>query len=155
MNLLSAYKGGATNQLLERSLEEDLQRIVRGGPLYTAARFTNVHLSTNTAQALALDPRGPQLVQLNQMLLIDAYRNRAGTLPMEFMEKDGRPVALRGFDGTWHYFKKNYNPTARLATLRALLLVLFFLPLVVWSARFVLKRKKLGPRPRQSEGLKS
>jgi len=145
LNLLSAYKGAATNQLLERSLEEDLQRIVRAGPLYTPGRFTTVHLSTNATQTLALDPRGPQLVQLNQMLLIDACRNRAGTLPMEFMEKDGRPVALRGFDGKWHYFKKHYNPTASLATFRVLLFVLVLLPLVVWLARFVLKRRKRGP----------
>lgn len=70
--LLSDYSGGLDSQL-QQALAEDLNRIIRHGPLYNIQRFAGVSLSPDTASLLSQAPEGPELARLNRRLLLDAY----------------------------------------------------------------------------------
>lgn len=71
-SLLAAYKSG-TDTNLEQAIVEDLNRIIQSGPLYDATNFTNVKLPPETAALLEKNPQGPDLVRLNEQLLLAAY----------------------------------------------------------------------------------
>jgi hypothetical protein len=70
--LLASYSGG-TNAALERSLVEDLNKIVRRGPLYDKERFAGAKLSPGTASLATRNSEGTELIELNRVLLIEAY----------------------------------------------------------------------------------
>lgn len=58
---------------LEASLVQELNRLIQAGPIYSKERFKGTSIATET-RALALKkPEGPDLVQLNRMLLSDAF----------------------------------------------------------------------------------
>ncbi|HWF18753.1 MAG TPA: LptA/OstA family protein [Verrucomicrobiae bacterium] len=71
--LLAVYTGG-TNAQLQKALAEDLNRITQNGPVYEPARFTNVFLSVETSRLMKENAMGLDLIQLNRLLLLDAFR---------------------------------------------------------------------------------
>src|SRR6185436_16283387 len=65
---------------LKQALTDDLNRIIRNGPLYDQQRFASVALSQDTTNLLAQNPQAGDLVRLNRLrlnrlLLLDAYSN--------------------------------------------------------------------------------
>jgi len=71
-NFLSKY-GGGLDRALQQALVEDLNRVIRNGPIYEPARFGAVKLSPETQTLLGQNPQGEDLVRLNRLLLDDAY----------------------------------------------------------------------------------
>jgi lipopolysaccharide export system protein LptA len=60
---------------LRQALALDLNRLVESGALYEAGRFSNVlYLSIETTDLLSQHPLGTDLIQLNRLLLLDAFR---------------------------------------------------------------------------------
>ena len=72
LGLLEKYRNGA-NPDLQRSLANDLNRLIHRGLLYETERFAGVKLSPATTNLLAQKPQGAALMQLNRLLLADAY----------------------------------------------------------------------------------
>jgi lipopolysaccharide export system protein LptA len=71
--LLTNYTGG-TNPPLQRALVEDLNQITQRGALYDPARFARVYRSLDATELLEKHPLGVDLVELNRLLLLDAFR---------------------------------------------------------------------------------
>ncbi len=71
--LLANYEGG-TNAALRVALAEELNRLTQSGWIYETNRFAKVKLSPDTAAALGQHPMGIDLVELNRLLLLDAFR---------------------------------------------------------------------------------
>ncbi len=66
----------SANTITEEELAKALNTIVKGTSIYTAPRFSGVTLSSKTQQLLQENPSGgDKLIQLNRMLLEDAYPN--------------------------------------------------------------------------------
>jgi H+/Cl- antiporter ClcA/CBS domain-containing protein len=76
--LLADYTNGVDYEL-QRSLAEDLNRIIRSGPLFEPQRFENHTLSADTIDLLNQKPQGGDLARLDRMLLLDAYRGDLST----------------------------------------------------------------------------
>lgn len=121
-SLLAGYAGG-TNAELQKLLAEELNRLTAGGPVYEAVRFTNVYLSLETSDLMKQQPLGLDLVQLNRLLLLDAFRGElargktgdkthatgdravyayqgTGTATNAVLELSGHPKLVRP-DGWW------------------------------------------------------
>ena len=64
--------GTTRSDLLRVGLVEDLNRLIRSGPLFEAQRFVNETLSTCTEALLKTNPHGDDLMKLNRLLLEDA-----------------------------------------------------------------------------------
>src|SRR5207253_7213241 len=58
---------------------DDLNRIIRRGPVYDPQRFSGATLSPDTANLLAQNPQAGDLVRLNRLLLLDAYAKEMAT----------------------------------------------------------------------------
>jgi hypothetical protein len=58
---------------LKSVLTKNLNSLIAGPLIYDPARFQHVTLRPKTAEILKTNPRGQDLIQLNQMLLQDAY----------------------------------------------------------------------------------
>jgi H+/Cl- antiporter ClcA/CBS domain-containing protein len=58
---------------LQRMLANELNRVIRMGPLYDPVRFAQIHLSPETQKLLEQKPQAGDLVRLNRLLLLDAY----------------------------------------------------------------------------------
>ncbi len=58
---------------LKQILSDDLNRIIRRGPIFDPQRFAGTTLSPETANLLAQNPQAGDLVRLNRLLLLDAY----------------------------------------------------------------------------------
>lgn len=71
--LLAVYQDGA-NAPLQQWLTDDLNRIVENGRVYDPARFTNIYLSLDTTSLMKSNPLGLDVVELNRLLLFDAFR---------------------------------------------------------------------------------
>ena len=56
------------------ALVEELNKILKGGPIYLDKRFEKVTLSSETLALKAKNPQGEDLALLNRLLLEDAYR---------------------------------------------------------------------------------
>jgi len=78
LNLLADYTNGPNHEL-QRSLAEDLTRIIHEGPIHHQQRFENVKLSQATIDLLNLKPQGGDLARLNRMLLLDAFSGEIST----------------------------------------------------------------------------
>lgn len=70
--LMEHYKGGV-NFELQKAIADDLNRIIKAGPLYNGERFAHVSLSQKALQGVQEQPTGPDLVRLNRLLLREAY----------------------------------------------------------------------------------
>jgi CBS domain-containing protein len=88
LNLLSNYTGNGDVKL-QHALAADLNRVVQGGPLYEAQRFTNVTLLARTARLVERKPQGLDLVRLNRKLLLEVY-------PIEMSRTHWREAAAAG-----------------------------------------------------------
>jgi hypothetical protein len=71
--LLDKYQAG-TNEPLREALAKDLNQIVLRGPVYEQKRFANVFLSPDTKDLMDTHPLGVDLIELNRLLLLDAFR---------------------------------------------------------------------------------
>jgi lipopolysaccharide export system protein LptA len=74
--VLAGYKGGLDAKL-QNALAADLDRITQSGPVYEPSRFTNIFVSPEASQLMKQNPMGLDLVQLNRIVLMDAF---SGTL---------------------------------------------------------------------------
>jgi len=83
--LLSDY-GDGPNLELQRALVEDIDRIIRNGPIYTSERFAGVELPKQISDLLKEKPEGEDLIRLNRELLHEAY-------PKEIVTSDSEPMA--------------------------------------------------------------
>jgi H+/Cl- antiporter ClcA/CBS domain-containing protein len=88
LNLLSNYTGGLDAKL-QQALAADVNRVIQGGPLYEAQRFTNVTLTAKAIRVLERKPQGLDLVRLNRKLLLDVY-------PLEMSRTHWREAAAAG-----------------------------------------------------------
>ncbi len=73
--LLAGYTSG-TNAPLQSALITDLNQLTQRGALYDPARFEKVYLSLDTTELLHQQPLGVDLVELNRLLLLDAFRGQ-------------------------------------------------------------------------------
>ena len=72
--MLLAYDGTrAKKEAICAALSADFERIVHAGPLFDAQRFSGVGLLPRTQKLLTGQPQGDRLVQLNRLLLEDAF----------------------------------------------------------------------------------
>ena len=78
--LLNDYHEG-TNSPLQNALVKDLNRATQSGAIYEAARFANVYLSLDTTDLMRQQPLGIELIQLNRLLLLDAFRGEISRGP--------------------------------------------------------------------------
>ncbi|HEY3863200.1 MAG TPA: MMPL family transporter [Verrucomicrobiae bacterium] len=84
--LLDSYQGtNSDSDELESALVKNLNRIITGPLVYTPMRFSSVALRPETAQLLKTQPKGQELIRLNQMLLQDAY-------PHELTPRSGQSI---------------------------------------------------------------
>ena len=67
------YTGGADLKL-RTALAEDIDWLIYSGSIYNEARFATVSLSPDTVNLLHQNPSGGELVRLDRMLLMDAFR---------------------------------------------------------------------------------
>jgi hypothetical protein len=82
LQLLSNYlNSGSDSGALEVSLLNDLNKIVAGQLIYEAKRFGDVKLRPQTRELLAYALQGDDLIDLNRLLLEDAY-------PLQISRKD-------------------------------------------------------------------
>jgi lipopolysaccharide export system protein LptA len=65
-----------TDSQLKQALVLELNRLAESGSLYESGQFTNVFLSLDTTALLRQQPLGTDLVQLNRLLLLDAFRGQ-------------------------------------------------------------------------------
>jgi len=72
--MLDSYPGVNTDpDELQSVLAKNLNRLITGPLIYDRARFGSVALRPKTAEFLKTNPQGQDLIQLNQMLIQDAY----------------------------------------------------------------------------------
>lgn len=98
--MLTNYDEG-TNAALQQALVDDLNRVMRAGPLYDKQRFEKITLSPDTALLAASNPQGDDLAKLNRRLLLHAYpwsisrnANRFIAVTVEPRNTDGREILL-------------------------------------------------------------
>jgi lipopolysaccharide export system protein LptA len=82
--LLDVYQGG-TNAALQLALAGDLNLLVERGAVYDAKVFSGVYLSSDVTAMMEKHPLGVDLVEMNRLLLLDAFRgqlrrNQAGEI---------------------------------------------------------------------------
>jgi H+/Cl- antiporter ClcA/CBS domain-containing protein len=78
LGIVTNYENVSSREL-KQSLADDLNRVIRSGPLYDAQRFAGITLSTDTAALLAQNPQAGDLVRLNRLLLLEAYPGQIAT----------------------------------------------------------------------------
>ncbi|HWF18671.1 MAG TPA: LptF/LptG family permease, partial [Verrucomicrobiae bacterium] len=71
--LLAHCTNAGTNLELKRALTDDLNRIIRKGPVYETARFAAVKLPADMVESAGLYHRGADLLMFNRTLLIEAW----------------------------------------------------------------------------------
>jgi len=73
---------------LQKALAEELNRVIRSGPLSSSNFFETVNLEPEVRKLIARQPQGDDLVRLNRVLLASAY-------PDDIKLKYGSTTALR------------------------------------------------------------
>lgn len=139
---ISLLTEGISEELRE-CIVRDLNSIIRSGPIYTAERFRDVQLGSNTVQLIQQQPTGEQLTELNARLLLDRYPleiSKFGRPPKEVMMKGGKPIAVRAYDGTWKGQERRASGSAT-TLVRWILFVLMILPLAAVAVRKAIKYK--------------
>jgi hypothetical protein len=88
--LLEDFNASASDASeLVAALVDDLNRIVRGGPLFDERRFAHLVVTDEARRLLRQNPRGADLVLLNVVLLESAY---SGELLPNFSTEPKMPV---------------------------------------------------------------
>jgi hypothetical protein len=67
------YRSNNDEVKLWHAFLNDLNQIIRSGPIYDSHRFAGVRLSSQTAGLLKQNPQGVELMHLNVGLLLDAF----------------------------------------------------------------------------------
>src|SRR6185436_2775876 len=86
-NIVSNYTAQSPLEL-QKALAEELNRVIRSGPLSSSNFFETVNLEPEVRKLIARQPQGDDLVRLNRVLLASAY-------PDEIKLKYGSTTALR------------------------------------------------------------
>jgi hypothetical protein len=103
---------------LKEAMVSDLNKIITGAPLYAPARFKNVTLRPGTQALLGYEVHGRELVQLNRLLLEDAYPSElAKSPPSGWIVKDDA-MASTGTDRGVIYTVKDYSHYRLMFTMR-------------------------------------
>jgi lipopolysaccharide export system protein LptA len=71
-DLLAGYPS-TPNAKLTNAVAGDLNRLVESGAIYDENRFAGIYLSPDTKNLLDRQPQGADLMQLNRLLLLDAF----------------------------------------------------------------------------------
>jgi H+/Cl- antiporter ClcA len=82
VTLMEKYKGGVDWEL-QKSLADDLNKLIRGPMLYSAQRFAGIELSEKTLALAHSHPEGGNLVRLNRVLLREAFPGELSSLLTE------------------------------------------------------------------------
>ena len=120
---LAAYSPTDTDtKKIKAALSKDLSNIAEGPLIYDASRFQNVHLQADTEELRAKNPQGDDLVQLNKLLLEDAFpvelvRNGFTATPSLWTVKDG-VIATTGAGRGVLYTAKDYTNYRVIFTVR-------------------------------------
>ena len=103
---------------LSSALAKNLSKIISGASIYDAARFKNVSLRLGTQALLSQNPQGRDLVQLNRMLLEDAFPSElAKSVPIGWMVKGG-VIASTGVGRGVLYTANDYSRFRLIFTMR-------------------------------------
>ncbi len=81
---IAAYTGGVAPRALSSALSDALEVLVEAGPLFSEVRFEGVTLSPDARRMLGQNPTGRELVQLNWLLLEEAYPDAIARSVLEF-----------------------------------------------------------------------
>jgi hypothetical protein len=81
---LMRYSGGrASLEVLQASLLQEINALIKGASLYDIQRFAAVTMRPETKQLLEQNPKNEELIRLNRLLLEDAYRLEISTNEVE------------------------------------------------------------------------
>jgi len=81
---IAGYKNYARDaERVSRALARSLDRIIRRPTFYDSERFERIQLRRDTSNILKMDPKGVGRVQLNRMLLEDAYPKELRRRPLQ------------------------------------------------------------------------
>jgi len=88
---LSAYSSSnaSDEKALRSALAKNLNKIITGALIYEERRFQGVPLSPATKELLKRNPHGRELVELNRMLLVDAFKSELSPVMPGWTVKDG------------------------------------------------------------------
>ena len=92
--LLDEYDGiSSPSSELQKTLLDDLNRLLEAGPLYDTQSFTDIELSEQTQELLARNPQsGEDLIRLNRSLLADAYPYELTSLAEKHTAEDSKGI---------------------------------------------------------------
>ena len=113
----SSARGANANAAIS-AMVKDLNRVVAGPSIYTAARFRGVALRPETTQLLHENPRGQKLARLNKLLIEDTYPSElAKSATAGWTVKDGA-MASTGAGRGVIYTEKDYSRFRVMFTMR-------------------------------------
>ena len=110
---VTEYDGTSTpSEAVQRSLTDELNRILRGASLYEEQRFKSVKLTDETRKLVAQNPQGDGLIRLNRALLEDAYPQEIAknqkyswnvNIPFFKATAETNPYTAISYIGPWLY----------------------------------------------------
>lgn len=108
---LSSYATSdqASEKALRSALSKNLNQIISGPLVYDKVRFHGAHLRSQTRKLLRENPQGKQLVELNRMLLVDAFPAALSSPLPGWTVKDGAMASTgagRGVIYTVHDYSR-------------------------------------------------
>ena len=112
-----AASDGADDKAFRSALAKNLSRIISGALIYNKARFHGVHLPAETKKLLHRNPQGRELVELNRMLLVDAFPDVLAVTAPGWTVKDGA-MASTGSGRGVIYTARDYSRFRLVFTLR-------------------------------------
>lgn len=103
-----ASSNAGDEKSLRSALAKSLNTIISGPPIYEKARFKAVNLSPGTKSLLKRNPHGRELVELNRMLLVDAFPSELKPVSPGWMVKNGA-MASTGSGRGVIYSERDYS----------------------------------------------
>jgi hypothetical protein len=116
---LSAYisSNGSDEKAVRSALAKNLSKIIGGAPIYEEHRFQGLPLSPATKELLKRNPHGRELVELNRMLLVDAFNPELSPVAPGWTVKDGA-MASTGSGRGVIYTTRDYSRFRLMFTMR-------------------------------------
>ena len=84
-----ALSGQLDDKAIRSELAKNLSKIIFGPLIYDKHRFHGVRLDPRTKKLLDRNPQGRELVELNRMLLVDAFQGSLAAVKNGWIVKDG------------------------------------------------------------------
>jgi hypothetical protein len=84
-----AASGEADDKAVRSALAKSLSKIISGPLIYKKSRFHGIHLQPATKKLLHRNPQGREFVELNRMLLVDAFPGDLAAVTPGWTVKDG------------------------------------------------------------------